>query len=121
MTSSMTGYVGSNPTMSPRIASAALACSTVAIGPADARLVAYSYDTSATGAGFVFVNPHGARRTSIMEGDPPGWDVVHGSITFNQMGFGMPTETDAQKERTREVMAQLQKVETTGVPRGMEL
>lgn len=72
-------------------ASAALACSTVAIGPADARLVAYSYDTSVTGAGFVFVNPHGARRTSIMEDEPAGWDVAHGSITFNQMGFGMPT------------------------------
>jgi probable F420-dependent oxidoreductase len=34
-----------------------------------------------------------------------------------QMGFGMPTETDEQKERARDIMSQLQAVETPGIPR----
>jgi len=72
-------------------AGAALACSTVALGPADARLVAYSYDTSETDAGYVLVNPAGATRGSIMEGETARWTVDHGSITFNQFGPGMPT------------------------------
>lgn len=39
----------------------------------------------------------------------------------SQMGFGMPVETDAQKERARDVMAKLQQVQTSGIPRGMEM
>jgi len=72
-------------------ASAALACSTVAIGPSDDPIVAYSYDTSATGAGFVIVNPTGGERASIMDGDAARWHSKYGSISFNQMGPGMPT------------------------------
>ena len=72
-------------------ASAALACSTVAIGPGDDPLIAYSYDTSATGAGLVIVNPAGADRTSIMDGNAAHWQSRYGSVSFNQMGPGMPT------------------------------
>jgi probable F420-dependent oxidoreductase len=36
----------------------------------------------------------------------------------SQMGFGMPTETDEQKERAKDMMSQLQAVQTAGVPRG---
>jgi len=39
----------------------------------------------------------------------------------SQMGFGMPTETDAQKDRARDVMQRLQAAKTSGVPRGLEL
>ncbi|WP_299916838.1 linear amide C-N hydrolase [uncultured Roseobacter sp.] len=73
------------------VTSAALACSTVALGPDETTLVAYSYDTSATGAGFVVVNPAGAYRTSIMEEGSAQWQSTYGSITFNQLGIGMPT------------------------------
>ena len=34
-----------------------------------------------------------------------------------QMGFGMPTETDAQKESASDIMSQLQAVQTPGIPR----
>jgi len=34
-----------------------------------------------------------------------------------QMGFGMPTETDDQKERAGDIMSQLQAVQTPGIPR----
>ncbi len=71
-------------------ASVALACSTVALGSGDRRLIAYSYDTSATGAGLVFVNPAGAGRRSIMEGEAAAWTTGHGSVSFNQFGLGMP-------------------------------
>ncbi|WP_299868494.1 linear amide C-N hydrolase [uncultured Roseobacter sp.] len=73
------------------VAPAVLACSTMALGPAGSRMIAYSYDTSATGAGYVFVNPRGGTRTSIMEDSTARWPTEHGSVTFNQMGFGMPT------------------------------
>ncbi len=39
----------------------------------------------------------------------------------SQMGFTMPTETDAQKDRAREVMMRLQATTTSGVPAGLEL
>ncbi len=39
----------------------------------------------------------------------------------SQMGFGMPHETAEQKLRAAEIMAQLQAVKTTGVPKGMEM
>lgn len=73
------------------VAPAVLACSTMALGPAGSRVIAYSYDTSASGAGYLFVNPQGGIRTSIMEDSTANWHTDHGSITFNQMGFGMPT------------------------------
>lgn len=73
------------------VAPAVLACSTMALGPAGSRVIAYSYDTSSTGAGYLFVNPQGGTRTSIMEDSTANWHTDHGSITFNQMGFGMPT------------------------------
>ena len=38
-----------------------------------------------------------------------------------QMGFTMPMETDAQKDRARDVMRQLQAVRTSGVPAGLAL
>lgn len=69
----------------------ALACSTFAIGPDDNPLIAYSYDVSIVGSGYIFVNPSQAERSSIMEGSTARWDVNHGSVTFNQMGLGMPT------------------------------
>ncbi|MBO6741850.1 MAG: linear amide C-N hydrolase [Roseitalea sp.] len=71
--------------------SSALACSTVALGPVDQRIVAYSYDTSDTGAGFIIANPAGAVRRSIMEDRPARWAARHNSISFNQLGPGMPT------------------------------
>jgi len=37
----------------------------------------------------------------------------------SQMGFAMPTETDEQKARAKDVMRRLQQVETPGVPNGM--
>ncbi len=37
----------------------------------------------------------------------------------SQMGFAMPTKTEAHKARAREVMGQLQAVQTTGVPTGL--
>jgi len=39
----------------------------------------------------------------------------------SQMGFAMPTETDAQKDRARDVMQRLQAAKTSGVPRDLEL
>jgi len=38
----------------------------------------------------------------------------------SQTGFSMPTGSDAQKERARDVMQQLQAVKTPGIPKGME-
>jgi probable F420-dependent oxidoreductase len=35
----------------------------------------------------------------------------------SQMGFGMPTETDDQKERASDIMSQLQAIQTSGIPR----
>jgi alkanesulfonate monooxygenase SsuD/methylene tetrahydromethanopterin reductase-like flavin-dependent oxidoreductase (luciferase family) len=37
----------------------------------------------------------------------------------SQMGFAMPTDTDEQKARARDVMRRLQQVETPGVPKGI--
>lgn len=71
-------------------ASAALACSTVALGLPDRPVIAYSFDYAATGAGFLFVNPGAGSRRSVMEGPAARWAVRHGSVTFNQMGPGMP-------------------------------
>lgn len=71
-------------------ASAALACSTIVLGLPDRPVVAYSFDFDATGAGSLFVNPERAMRRSIMDGTPAEWDVHHGSVTFNQIGPGMP-------------------------------
>ncbi len=73
------------------IAPAALACSTMALGPPESPLIAYSYDTSATGRGFIIVNPAGGERTSIMESSTARWQTRYGSVSFNQMGPGMPT------------------------------
>ena len=72
-------------------ASAALACSTVALGLAERPLVAYSYDVTGTGAGFVVVNSAGVQRSSIAEDAPAAWTARYGSVTFNQFGPGMPT------------------------------
>lgn len=71
-------------------ASAALACSTIVLGLPDRPLVAYSFDFDATGAGFMIVNPKDATRRSIMEDTPAQWPVRHASVTFNQIGPGMP-------------------------------
>lgn len=71
-------------------ASAAFACSTVALGLANRPVVAYSFDFAPTGAGFIFVNPAGATRSSIMDGAPAQWPARFGSVTFNQLGPGMP-------------------------------
>ncbi len=70
--------------------SAALACSTVALGPAHRPVIAYSFDFAATGAGFLYVNPAAAARSSVMDDNPAQWTVAHGSVTFSQMGPGMP-------------------------------
>lgn len=72
------------------IAPAALACSTVALGPGSAPVIAYSYDQSETGAGFVVINPEGATRRSIMPEPAADWETRHASVTFNQFGPGMP-------------------------------
>ena len=74
----------------PAMASAALACSTVVLGPPSEPVIAYSYDQSDTGAGYIFVNPAGAIRTSIMPGLAAEWRAVYGSVTVNQFGPGMP-------------------------------
>lgn len=71
-------------------ASAALACSTIVLGLPDRPIVAYSFDFAATGSGFLFVNPDGATRRSVMEGTPALWTARYGSVTFNQIGPGMP-------------------------------
>ncbi|WP_102914420.1 carcinine hydrolase/isopenicillin-N N-acyltransferase family protein [Phaeobacter inhibens] len=54
-------------------------------------MIAYSYDTSATGAGYVVINPVGASRASIVDHSTARWDSRFGSVSFNQMGPGMPT------------------------------
>jgi penicillin V acylase-like amidase (Ntn superfamily) len=69
----------------------ALACTTMALGPAGRGVVAYSYDQTLTGAGMVVVNPVGVLRTSIMEAPQATWRAAHASISFNQFGPGMPT------------------------------
>lgn len=51
-------------------AGAALACTTMALGPAMDRIVAYSYDTDTTGAGLVVLNAPGTERTAQVE-EPP--------------------------------------------------
>lgn len=71
-------------------ASAALACSTIVLGLPDRPTVAYSFDFAATGSGFLFVNPDRATRRSVMEGTPALWTARYGSVTFNQIGPGMP-------------------------------
>lgn len=70
--------------------SAALACSTIVLGLPDRPIVAYSFDFDATGAGFMIVNPKDATRRSIMEDTAAQWPVRHASVTFNQIGPGMP-------------------------------
>lgn len=74
----------------PLMASAAFACSTVVLGLPERPIVAYSFDFDATGAGFMIVNPKDAARRSIMENRPAQWPVRHASVTFNQIGPGMP-------------------------------
>lgn len=54
-------------------------------------MIAYSYDTSATGAGYVVINPVGATRASIVDLSTASWESRYGSVSFNQMGPGMPT------------------------------
>lgn len=71
-------------------ASAALACSTVVLGDGEGAVVAYSYDIAGTGDGFVFANPAGMQRSSIMDGEPAFWTAEYDNITFSQMGPGMP-------------------------------
>ncbi len=71
-------------------ASAALACTTMALGLPQKPVIAYSFDYAAADAGFLFVNPASATRSSIMDDTPAQWTVRHGSVTFNQMGPGMP-------------------------------
>lgn len=75
----------------PLSTSAALACSTMVLGLPERPIIAYSFDFAATGAGFLFVSPTGATRRSIMDGPPAEWQVRYGSVTFNQIGPGMPT------------------------------
>lgn len=77
-------------TLLPLTASAAFACSTVVLGLPERPIVAYSFDFDATGAGFMIVNPKDAARRSIMEDTPAQWMVRHSSVTFNQIGPGMP-------------------------------
>lgn len=72
-------------------ATAALACTTMVLGPQAHRLVAYSYDQPSSGAGMLVVNPKGVARSSIMDPPQAAWAARHGSVTFNQFGLGMPT------------------------------
>lgn len=51
-------------------------------------------------------------------GGLPEFVVEHREYA-SQMGFAMPTDTDEQKERARDVMRRLQQVETPGVPKGL--
>jgi len=69
----------------------ALACSTLAFRYTDRPVLAYNFDFEATGSGFLLVNPTGLQRTSVTEGNPAGWSTRFGSVTFNQIGPGMPT------------------------------
>jgi hypothetical protein len=63
----------------------------MALGPAGAGLVAYSYDQSNSGAGMIVANAPGSMRKS-MTGDPPAnWTARHASLSFNQFGPGWPT------------------------------
>ena len=39
----------------------------------------------------------------------------------SRMGFSMPMDTPAQRERAQDVMRKVQKIQGTGVPRGMEM
>ncbi len=74
--------------------SAALACSTAVLGLPDRPLVTYSFDFAPTGDGFLYANPSSAARRSIMrdgDSEPAEWLVEHASVTFSQMGPGMPT------------------------------
>ncbi|MEO1248901.1 MAG: carcinine hydrolase/isopenicillin-N N-acyltransferase family protein [Pseudomonadota bacterium] len=73
--------------------SAALACSTAVLGLPDRPIVAYSFDFAPTGGGFFYANPASAARRSIMqdgESEPAEWFVEYASVTFSQMGPGMP-------------------------------
>lgn len=69
---------------------AALACSTMMLGLPERPIVAYSFDFAATGSGFLLINPQGAIRHSIMGNNPAEWMARYGSVTFNQIGPGMP-------------------------------
>lgn len=71
--------------------SLAWACTTMALGPVEHTLVAYSYDLEWSGDGVLMVNPTGAERSSIMESPQAEWTVRFASVTFNQFGLGMPT------------------------------
>ncbi len=84
------GILGSIGVLMSLMASTALACTTIALGLPHRPLIAYSFDYAATGAGMVFANPAPAVRSSIMDGNPARWTVRHASVTFNQMGPGMP-------------------------------
>lgn len=73
--------------------SAALACSTAVLGLPGRPIVAYSFDFTPTGEGFLYVNPAPAARRSIMQdgkSEPAEWLVEHANVTFSQMGPGMP-------------------------------
>lgn len=70
--------------------SAALACSTVAFRNTGDPLLAYNFDFEATNAGFLLINPTGASKNSVMEGDAANWNSRFGSVTVNQIGPGMP-------------------------------
>ena len=70
--------------------SAALACSTVAFRHQEVPLLAYNFDFEATGAGFLVINPAGAAKGSVMDGNRATWRSRFGSITVNQIGPGMP-------------------------------
>ncbi|MBW4706896.1 linear amide C-N hydrolase [Roseobacter sp. YSTF-M11] len=72
-------------------ASGAIACTTIALGRPDAKLVAYSYDVAGRGVGHLIVNPSDVSRVSIMDGKVAAWQARYGSVTFNQIGPGMPT------------------------------
>lgn len=69
----------------------ALACTTMALGSASYRLVAYSFDFGPTGVGMVVVNPVGVVRTSLYDPPRASWQARYGSVTVNQAGLGMPT------------------------------
>ncbi|MCV0429376.1 MAG: linear amide C-N hydrolase [Roseibium sp.] len=70
--------------------SAALACSTVVFRNQQVPLLAYNFDFEATDAGFLLINPSGASKRSVMDGNPASWSSRFGSVTVNQIGPGMP-------------------------------
>lgn len=67
------------------------ACSTMAFADPEHPVLAFNFDFSETGAGFLIVNAEGISRRSVMDGNGARWTARFGSVTVNQVGPGMPT------------------------------